>query len=249
MTLLAYESDPGPPCWAARSNRSFLLFSTRLGGVSAPPFDTLNVGRSTADAPESVTENRRRILARLGSAGRVATAGQVHGASVSRATADGLHPECDALVTTVPDLPIAITIADCVPVLLATDGAVGAAHAGWRGLATGVLNETVRALHAAVSPPSPRIEAWIGPCIRVCCYEVGPEVASRFPGAALRTASGRTHLDLAAVARDQLIAAGIQPGDIADVGECTRCVSGRYFSHRGDGPRTGRQWAVAMLGS
>jgi len=227
-----------------------LWFSTRLGGVSAPPFDTLNVGRSTADSPEAVTENRHRILSRLGAGdGRVATAGQVHGAAVSRANSEGLHRECDALITTVPGLPIAITVADCVPVLFAAEAAVGAAHAGWRGLAAGVLAATVQSLHEAGTKSSAGIEAWIGPCIRVCCYEVGPEVASQFPHAVRTTTSGRTHLDLAAIARDQLVAAGIPAGAIADVGECTRCVTGRYFSHRGDGPRTGRQWAVAMLGS
>lgn len=250
MTLLAYHADPSPPCWTALGNGSQVLFSTRKGGVSAPPFDSLNVGRSTVDEPAAVTENRRRILARFGSGpDHVATAGQIHGAAVTRATAPGLHPNCDALITTIPRLPIAITIADCVPVLLAADGWVGAAHAGWRGLSAGIVPATIQAMKDAGSPPATRFHAWIGPCIRVCCYEVGPEVADRFPTAVRSTERARPRLDLVAVAREQLSAAGIPADHIADVGECTRCVTGRYFSHRANGPRTGRQWAVAMLGS
>jgi hypothetical protein len=169
----------------------------------------------------------------------------VHGAQVARVYAPGLHRECDALVTAYPDLPLAITAADCVPVVLTAGERVGAAHAGWRGLEAGILSATVGALTDAASLPA-RAHAWIGPCIRACCYEVGAEVAERFSVSVRTIRQGSTYLDLPAATRQQLIAAGIPEDHIADVGECTRCTPGRYFSHRGDGARTGRQWAVVV---
>src|SRR5947209_5311704 len=115
-----------------------LAFSTRRGGVSAPPFDTLNLGRSTADAPDHVATNRARFLHALGlDPARVATAGQVHGTRVAEVRAPGFYPGADALVTRVPGIALAVTSADCLPLLLTAPGAVAVAHSGWRGTADG----------------------------------------------------------------------------------------------------------------
>lgn len=207
-------------------------FTGRAGGVSAPPYDTLNLGPLTADDPASVAENLRRAGDRL----PVARLRQVHGARVLEAAAtdvEGSLREGDGLVTGRPGLALAAMTADCLPVALAAGEAVGMVHAGWRGVAGGVLEAGLAAL-AALSGPAP-VHALIGPGAGACCYEVGPEVAAQFPGEHVR--DGR--LDLKAAARDRLLAAGVHTA--GDVGRCTMCEPDVFFSHRRSGPVTGRQ--------
>ena len=164
-----------------------LAFSTRRGGVSTAPFESLNLGRSTADLPDSVIANRSRLLNALGlSPDRLVTAGQVHGTRVIEATAPGHLPDCDGLITRVPGLAIAVTTADCMSLLFTAPGAVAAIHSGWRGAADGMPVAALETLCgiAACSPSS--VDVHFGPSARGCCYEVGEEVAARFPDAALR---------------------------------------------------------------
>jgi len=223
-----------------------LAFTTRRGGVSDAPFDTLNLGRSTADRPEAVAENRARALreASLDPA-RLATAGQVHGARVVEALGPGHVEACDALVTRVPGLTLAVTSADCLPILFVAPGAVAAAHAGWRGTAAGIPRATLAALlRAAAGTTTAQVRVAFGPCIRGCCYEVGDEVALQFPEEARKPANGRWMLDLPAAARVQLVEAGLSPDAIADTGACTACDPDLYFSHRRDAGRTGRHWGL-----
>lgn len=225
-----------------------LAFSTRRGGLSEPPYDTLNLGRSTPDRPESVEENRRRLLVSLDfSADRVATAGQIHGTTVTRVTAPGLHRECDALVTTEPGIPLAVTGADCLPILYSLPGAVGAAHAGWRGAAAGIATATLRAVCDAAATAPDRVQVHLGPCIRACCYVVGPEVARQFPDEAVQDHPDGLRLSLPDAVRIQLLAAGVPASAIADTGACTACEPDWYFSHRRDRGLTGRQWGVAGI--
>lgn len=227
-----------------------LAFSTRRGGASAPPFDSLNLGRSTEDLPEAVTENRGRLLASLGLApDRLATAGQVHGARVVEVVAPGHHGECDALVTRVPGLALAVTTADCMSLLYVAPGGVAAAHAGWRGTAEGMPGAALAALCACAGCSPAQVQVHIGPCIRACCYEVGEDVASRFPPAAVRPTSGRPRLDLPAAARLALEGLGVPPESIHDTGACSACEPHWYFSHRRDAGRTGRLWGVAAVAS
>jgi YfiH family protein len=238
------------PLWrfSARSAAT-LAFSTRLGGVSAAPYDTLNIGRSTADRPEAVTENRRRVLVAAGlEPDCVATAGQVHGAAVIRALEPRLHPECDALVTTEPRLAMAVTGADCMPILLAAPGGVAVAHCGWRGAEAHIAAITVKTLADIVRCAPSDIEAHLGPCIRSCCYTVGPDVFDRFPRQFHSHHADGVHLDLAAAALADLVTAGLRPDAVHDVTQCTACTPARYFSHRRDRGLTGRQWGVAALG-
>jgi YfiH family protein len=205
------------------------LFTTRRGGVSRGPFASLNLGLWTDDDPGHVRENRARVR-RLGG-GRLAQARQVHGARVieARADRDGDLPDADGQVTAERGVaPMALT-ADCLPVALIAPEGVAMLHAGWRGLAGGILGEGVAALRRlGVS----RIAAAIGPGVGPCCYEVGDEVH-----AALGT-SGRT-VDLKAVARDRLERAGAD--EVHDCGLCTMCDAERFFSHRRDRGVTGRQ--------
>jgi len=238
------------PVWRPRDPvpHRLLAFSTRRGGVSQAPYDTLNLGRSTDDRPEAVTENRRRLLASLGSdAERLATAGQVHGARVAEVGSAGLHPDADGLVTRVPGMVLAVSSADCLTLLLTAPGAVAAAHSGWRGTVQGMPRAVLRALCQLAGVGPDQVTVHVGPHIRPCCYEVGEEVARQFPPASVSRRDGKSHLDLLAAAGQQLLEEGVPREAIGGAPECTSCNSSWYFSHRREGGRTGRQWAVAGL--
>lgn len=238
-----WRPSPGVP--GAR-----LAFSTRRGGVSEAHYASLNLGRSTEDLPRAVAENRARFLTAVGlSAGALATAGQVHGARVVEVAGPGHHPDCDALLTRVPGLALAVTTADCMSLLYVAPGAVVAAHAGWRGTVEGMPGAALAALCAAAGCAPSVVHVHIGPCIRGCCYEVGPEVAARFPAEALREGDGRSRLDLPVAARRALEALGVPPASIHDTGACSACEPYWYFSHRRDRGRTGRLWGVAAVAS
>jgi YfiH family protein len=239
-------TDDSPPLWhwSSPPDHHVLAFTTRRGGVSVPPFDTLNLGRSTPDAAAAVSENRLRVLARLGlDAARVVTAGQVHGADVVRVESLGHVPGCDALVTRVPGLALAVSTADCMALLLAADGAVAAAHSGWRGTAAGMPVAALRAVCEMAGTGPGQVTIHLGPCIRGCCYEVGPDVARLFPAAALTRPGGTWHLDLPTAARLQLADAGAL--DAHDTGACTACEPAWYYSHRRDRGACGRHWGIA----
>lgn len=181
----------------------------------------------------------------------IARATQVHGA---RAVTVGEAPprgevrdagECDILATSLPGVALAVQTADCVPILLAGGDAVGAAHAGWRGSALDVAGKAVAALGSLGAGPGD-LRVWIGPSIGPCCYEVGGEVAVHFGGNFLRAPSGgRYRLDLAAVNRAQLVAAGVPPESISVHPACTRCGGEKYASYRRDGAAAGRM--IAMI--
>ena len=164
---------------------------------------------------------------------------QVHGSRVDQATSTGPHAACDGLVTRQPGLPLTIRTADCLPLVVWTPGALGVCHAGWRGLAEGVVENTLMALGGGEA------RAWIGPAIRVCCFEVGHEVADRFPRSARRGAR-KPHVDLVAEATNRLLAAGV--ARVEDSRACTRCRGHMLFSHRGSGGAPGRNLTVATLG-
>jgi YfiH family protein len=206
-------------------------FTGRGGGVSDGPYSSLNLGRWTDDDPDAVAENRRRA-----SDGRpLAFAKQVHGPrvlTVSGATTD--VEEADGVATASRGVAALVLTADCLPVALATSAAVAMVHAGWKGLAGGVLEAGVDALRAL--DPDGAMQAAIGPAAGVCCYEVGDEVAARFPDEPRRA---DRHIDLKAIATARLAAAGVER--VHDVGRCTICEPDVFFSHRASGPVTGRQ--------
>jgi polyphenol oxidase len=216
-------------------------FTTRLGGVSAPPFDGLNLGVLTDDERDAVVENRGRLAASLGfPPERVAIGRQVHGAELAMhagsqrpspyAEPGSPIPEVDGHVTEDASLALLVFVADCVPIALAGPGGVAMLHCGWRGLASGLVARGAAATKAT--------DATIGPSIGPCCYEVGEEVLGAFSGLGDGVARGRM-LDLPEVARRLLGAAGIER--VESSGLCTSCERGLFFSHRRDGGRTGRQ--------
>jgi purine-nucleoside/S-methyl-5'-thioadenosine phosphorylase / adenosine deaminase len=226
-------------------------FSTRLGGVSEPPFDSLNLGLLTEDADEAVIENRRRLAAALGfSPEQVVFARQVHETrliehptesrgsfrthTVQKEPRDVV--EADGHVVREPGLAPLVFVADCLPVALRGPKGVAMVHAGWRGLAGGIVAAGAEAVEAT--------SAAVGPGIGPCCYEVGGEVLDAFSKLGDGVASGPM-LDLPEVARRLLAQAGAEQVELA--GLCTSCEEELFFSHRRDNGRTGRQAGIAWL--
>ncbi len=235
--------------------------SERGGGVSAGPFALLNLGLHVGDAAQSVVENRRRAASALGlDAARLVCAQQVHGgdavlvgdndAGRGACSLAGALPGADALVTRTPSLPLALFFADCVPVFVAdpVNRTVALAHAGWRGLVGGVLENTVAVMVECGARTGDLIAA-VGPCIGACCFEVGPEVAARFDPADVRAdENGKAHVDLSAASLRQLQNTGLRATQIDVANDCTACRPGRWFSHRrSDGGKTGRMGAFIAV--
>jgi YfiH family protein len=221
------------------------LFTTRRGGVSAGPYASLNLGLWTDDEPANVHENRDRLAALAGiERGRFAQGRQVHGAEVRALSAppdpDEEPAPGDGQATSVAGVAPVVLVADCLPIALAGPGAVAMLHAGWRGLAGGVVEAGVRAVRELGA--SGDIVATIGPGAGGCCYEVGEEVHAAFAAHGDAVRRGR-NLDLKAIAGRELRDAGVSA--VHDVGICTMCADpGLFYSHRRDGGVTGRQAGV-----
>ena len=218
-----------------------VAFSTRQGGVSSGPYESLNLGILTEDDPQKVAENRARLAAALAiDRERVGMGWQVHGDEILEWSAPPENggfahigadlPRVDGHTTTLSGVPLLVLVADCLPLGLVSRERVTMLHCGWRGLAAGIVE---RALEQFEEPP----HAVLGPAIGPCCYEVGEEVLSEFedlPG----VANGRM-LSLHLVAQSKLLAAGVTRFDSFPY--CTRCEPERFFSHRRDNGVTGRQ--------
>ena len=240
-------------------------FSLRTGGVSASPFDSLNLGRGVGDDPLHVQENLARFLGDLEMPPeRLATVHQVHGDAVvtarlasGRVVLEGVDGgaseavQADALVG-LEGAAVGVRTADCVPILLAdpVSGAVAAIHAGWRGTVAKIVLRAIEQLVERTGAAPERLIAAIGPCIGPCCFAVGDEVADRFAsdsafGASLVDRTGaQPHVDLVRANRRLLEAAGLQADRIDIVAPCTVCDRERFFSHRRDAGRTGRHLSV-----
>jgi YfiH family protein len=236
-----------------------ILFSDRTGGVSAPPFDTANAGYARGDDPGHVDENRGRIGAALGGPGSDPadwiSLHQVHGAFVHPADLVGMTcrgapgapaPKADAAVSAAPGAVLSVLTADCGPVALVAPGVVAAVHAGWRGIAAGVLEAAVKEVQRRSSGP---ISAVLGPCIHPECYEfsaadLDPLAARLGPEVSGRTAAGGLAFDLPRAVQLALAGAGVT--DITDVDVCTAC-SADHFSHRRDSRHHGTTGLQTML--
>ncbi len=230
-------------------------FTTRTGGLSAAPFDSLNLSEGVGDDTHAVRANRARVLGALGlDPAHVAYATQVHGATCLVPPGPGWAGTADALATRHEGLVLAVGTADCLAVLLwdATRPAIAAAHAGWRGTLASVVPHTVSTLTALGSDPR-NLRAALGPRIGTCCFEVSPDVAERFPVDDRLEQDGRITIDLAGAVTRQLQAAGLAATSIRDLardldgGACTASDAATYFSHRRDQGRTGRAWGIMAL--
>jgi YfiH family protein len=233
-------------------------FSTRLGGVSAPPFDSLNLGNpngcAVQDDYEHVWENYRRLQTAADCTGReLCHVHQVHGAAVVRA--EGGRPfdtsaKADALVSCDPARVLSVRVADCVPILLAVEGGrtVAAVHAGWRGVISGAVSAALAA--AGPDGTAATCAAAIGPCIGADAFEVGPEVVAEFVRVfgddvpLVRRVGDKGHVDLREAVRLQLLRAGVSAGRIDTTDRCTHRDADEFFSHRREDGVTGRMSAI-----
>ncbi len=242
------------PDWPAPA-RVQAVFTSRLGGVSDGAFAGLNLGAHVADEPACVAENRRQLCEQLQLTQEPLWLTQVHGTTVYpvREAADAqpaMPPQADAAVTRLAEVPLTVMTADCLPVLFCDriGSVVATAHAGWRGLCDGVLEQTV----AAMGVPTSEILAWMGPAIGPLAFEVGDEVRSAFvaqhpaateafvPG----TSAGKWLADLYCLARQRLNAVGVE--QIYGGQLCTFSDPARFYSYRRDG-QTGRMSGLIWL--
>ena len=240
-------------------------FSTRKGGVSAPPWDSLNLGVGRGDSENAVLENYRRFCSAIGlTVENTVLSKQIHETTVricsSSDAGKGLFiPRdytADALITNEPDLPLVVFSADCGIILLydPIQKVIGAVHAGWRGCAAGILEKAVHAMITTYGSRSEDILAAIGPSIGPCCFETDDDVPS-----AMRAALGadaelyctkqepKWHVDLAGLNRQWLLRAGLLPDHIDSCGLCTACHPELFWSHRKMGNSRGAQIAVISL--
>lgn len=259
--LLAYRFETLPEQLDA-------FVSTRHGGVSAPPYDSLNLGLRVGDEDERVIENRRRLFAAFGlplegsvwckqvHADRVVVVG---GADAGRGSTEEktIVEETDALVTDTPGLPLCVTVADCVPVVIFDPRrhVVGLAHAGWRGTVARISSRTVRVMCDRFGCDPTAMVAAIGPSIGPAAYEVGEDVIARARTAfgeraaeILTAADGNNALfDLWSANRIDLVEAGLSAERIEVSGIASEAQLGDFYSHRVEGPRTGRFIAAVSL--
>jgi polyphenol oxidase len=220
-----------------------VVFSTRQGGVSEGPYESLNLGRRTGDNVSHVDENRRRLCALIGADEERLTVGfQTHSAVVNRAEAGSRGVPGDGLWTDEPDVPMLAIGADCVLMALARMNggppALAVIHAGWRGLADGIVAATAQQLGG-------RLTAIVGPAIGPCCYEVGDDVASRFRGTYGRNIVRNGKLDLWTAAEKAARDAGAAEVERIDL--CTRCRSDLFFSERRSGRPRGTQGVLGVV--
>ena len=233
--MIRWEDAPGP---------YEVAFSTREGGVSDGPYASLNLGRATADEPERVNENRRRLCAEVGAEpDALAMNYQHHSADVLRARAGSRDERGDGIWTDERGLPVLALAADCLPIVVArangSQPALALLHAGWRGLLEGIVPAGVSALGGGA------VSAAVGPAIGPCCYEVGEDVADRFRRAFGFGLYRDGRLDLWSAAERALRAAGCIRVDRVDL--CTACSPERFFSHRRDEGLTGRQGVIGHI--
>jgi len=234
-------------------------FFTRAGGVSQPPWDTLNFAAATGDDPAAVRENFARAATLLGvPTTRLYVVSQVHGVAAQVLTGDedreaALRTIGDITLSRAPGVACGVRTADCVPILIAdrTSGAVAAVHSGWKGTVANAAAAGLHALRALLGDRGDLLAA-IGPHLEACCFEVGPDVAAELAacsplGAAAVIPGTRPHVDLRRIVRAQLEAEGIDPAAIDDVRGCTVGDSERFHSYRRDGKVGGRLLSAIVV--
>ena len=238
-----------------------IAFSERIGGVSDEPWSTLDLACHVGDDPDRVDRNRDLLCQAIGIGSlreRLTTAEQVHGTAVVRIGAEdagaGAHvgrgpgpvPATDALWTIEKGVPLLMMFADCVPVILVRPSipAVAVVHAGWRGLAAGVVGAAASVLQLLSGADD--LSAYVGPHIGACCYEIGQECVSHFDSAFVTITGASTRLDLGAAVADALERSGVPKGRQWHLGICTAHNTDRFYSHRAENP-TGRHGALAVI--
>ena len=223
--------------------------STRHGGVSPPPFG-MNLSFHVGDEDANVVQNRKRLSGSLGlDIDRAAFPLQCHTNVVKVALGPGEYDACDALATEQPNLPLVVTVADCLPIVLFDfkKKALSLVHTGWKGTAQRIAENAIRLMADEFRSSSTELIAYLGPSAGVCCYEVGLEVAERFPERLVERRSGGLFLDLKQANLQQLLSWGVKRDHIEISSYCTICHPEMFHSYRRDGEKSGRMMAVASL--
>lgn len=226
--------------------------STRHGGVSPAPFTSLNLSIHTKDTPENAAENRHRFWQALGvDEHQVATSYQIHGDQVITVTSPGNYEGYDALITRQTGITLAVTVADCTPILIydPTQRAIAAIHAGWRGTVSGIVSKTVLKMQQEFDTDPADCLAYVGTCIDECSFEVGDEVAAHFAEAHkyFNQKTGKFYVDLKKANHNQLVDAGLADFNIQRSPYSTVLNNDDYFSHRLEEGTTGRMLACISM--
>lgn len=219
-------------------------FSTRLAGVSPEPFGMNIVG----DERQNVLENRQRFLSQVGANGEaLAIPRQIHGAVVRRAARPGVYSDCDALISNTPGVFLTVATADCLPIFIfdPPTKSIAAVHAGWRGSLQRIVQKALTAMSDAFTADPQSMLVFIGPSARVCCYEVGEEVASQFDSRFLvHREDHRPYLDMHLLTVTVLLKMGVEKSHIESSNHCTICTPHLFHSYRRDRERSGRMMGV-----
>lgn len=234
-------------------------FLTRIGGLSLPPFDSLNFDTRDTDPKENVEENKAVVSRALGvDLKRLKTLNQVHGSSVLVLDEKNLKDppqEVDAVITRLKGVPVGILTADCLPILIhdPLKSAIGAVHAGWKGTVKRVASKTIDAMNEAFGSKPENLIAALGPYIGPCCYGIREDAAKEFDSVFADTTdfmlrqNGEIRIDIGLANVKELLEAGLKKSNISMAAACTSCNSGVFFSYRKDGGRTGRQLSFIMI--
>jgi YfiH family protein len=225
-------------------------FTTRSGGISLPPFDTLNLGYETSDDRTAVRQNHTILYCSLGmEEANVAVMGQVHGDHISIVDSGGVSPATDGLITSKPGVMLAVKCADCIPLLLfdPVHMVIGAIHCGWKPIVTGIAVKAVNIMSESNDTDPGEIIAAMGPSAGPCCYEIGAEVAGHFKSDYISRRNGKLYADLRGELRYRLIHSGMISNNIEIISDCTICNKSLYFSHRRDRKLSGRMMGYIMM--
>jgi len=225
-------------------------FSTRPGGISPEPYNSLNLGLNVGDCDKNVLKNRNIFLKSINANQQDLAIGvQVHGNRIQKVEKPGLFESTDGLMTNKKNIVLAIKTADCVPVLMydPVRYTIATIHAGWRSVKLDIISNSINLMSLDFGAKPKEIYCAVGPSIRVCCYEVQRDVADQFPADSIAIRNNRLFLDLVKVIKSQLRTSGILLNHIDDSEMCTCCHDELFFSYRRDGAQSGRMMMAAVL--
>lgn len=266
MKKLKSDSFLFPEIFNPWKNRIKAGFTTRLGGISKPPYSSLNLALHTGDNPEQVLKNRRAFMEYLEADFSAYTClNQTHSGNIisvneemrgrGRFSENDALNNCDAFITDLKETLLTVYVADCVPVLLfdSENNVIAACHGGWRGIAQNIVYNTVLKMQKMYKSDPARITAAIGPSIGSCCYEINEETGNQIEKAAgcfrevVFSRGSSIYADLKKACKNQLTEAGVPETSIETSPLCTKCHSDRFFSHRQEGSPSGRFSAFIYL--
>lgn len=225
-------------------------FTTRHGGVSPAPFESLNCGFTTADTHDNVLENNRIVYRHAGAAAEnAARMGQVHGPEVKVVHSGGMYNHTDGLITDKPGVMLCVQVADCIPLLLhdPVQNVVGAIHCGWRPIVAGIAEKALAIMKEHFGTDPETVAASMGPAAGPCCYEVGDDVAGELHPGSLINRNGTVFADLKAELSRRLVDAGVGKNNLEVFADCTICNESLYYSFRRDGINSGRMLGFIMV--